>query len=54
MGVFKVQMAFFRANRCVGVEKVVRYIGVFGEQMGCFEVFGGERGVWGRKRVSMT
>ena len=44
------QMAFFRANRCVGVEKVVRYIGVFGDQMGWFEVFGGERCFWGVKR----
>ena len=25
------------------------YIGVFGDQMRCFEVFGGERGVWGVK-----
>ena len=26
------------------------YNGVFGALMGCFEVFGGERGFWGRKR----
>ena len=31
MGVFRVQMAFFRANRCVGVKKGVRvYWGVWG------------------------
>ena len=36
------------ALRCLGVK------GFFGIQMGCFEVFGSERGVWGRKWVSTT
>ena len=30
------------------------YNRLFVAQMGCFEVFGGERGVWGRKGVSRT
>ena len=48
-------MECFGANRCVGDEKGCRSImGVFGAQMGCFEVFGSERGVWRRKRVSTT
>ena len=49
--VFGAPMACFGVNRCVGGEKGCRgYNGVFGVQMGRFEVFGGERGVWWVKR----
>ena len=47
-GVFGVQLGCFGANRFVGSEKGCRGI------MGCFEVFGGERGVWRRKGMSTT